>query len=389
MSEYQYYEFVALDRPLSGEDMDALRCVTSRAEITPTRLRNVYNYGDFRGDPKALMAKYFDAMVYVTNWGTRQLMLKVPRAALAPEDVAPYLVEPALDMVASESHVLLDIYRHDEEGRGWVDDEEAQGWLPSLAPIQRDLLRGDLTALYLAWLRGAVDETALEESEATVEPPVPPGLRSLSAPYRTLCTFLALDDTLVAAAAERSEDAEPEDLSPRLQAWLRKVPVADKDRWLLRLANGESAGLEGELLTRFRKEQRPAKRGTTSPARTLAEILERAEALEEEQRKREAQADARARAAHARAEAKAREERLRKLAAEEPAAWQAVEAHVASKNSYRYAEAVTTLADLRALAERDGALARFEGRLDALCGRHATKQAFLRQLREKGLVAKG
>lgn len=57
MSEYQYYEFLALDRPLDGEAMGALRAISSRSEITPTRMSNVYHYGNFKGDPYALMAQ--------------------------------------------------------------------------------------------------------------------------------------------------------------------------------------------------------------------------------------------------------------------------------------------------------------------------------------------
>jgi hypothetical protein len=382
MSEYQFYEFLALDRPLSAKDMAALRQITSRAEITPTRLCNVYHYGDFRGDPRALMMKYFDAMVYVTNWGTRQLMLKVPRAALALADVAPYRVEDVVETVVNEQHLLLDLQWNDEEGGEWIEDEEAQDWLSSIVPIRSDLLRGDLTALYLAWLHGAAREFDPEEDEAPVEPPVPPGLRALSAPYQALCRFLDVDETLVAAAAEHSEKAEPEDLSRRIQAWLRKVPVADKERWILRLVTGASSGLEGEVLGRFREEQRPAKRGAASPARTLAKILERAEVLKEQQKRREKEASARARAARARAEAKAQAERLDALAEDEAGAWQAVEDHVTSK-SHRYAEAVALLDDLRALAERSGTLASFEAQLLALQARHATKPALLRRLREK------
>ncbi len=37
MSEYQYYEFVAIDRPLSKGEMADLRALSTRAEITPTR----------------------------------------------------------------------------------------------------------------------------------------------------------------------------------------------------------------------------------------------------------------------------------------------------------------------------------------------------------------
>ncbi len=37
MSEYQSYEFVTLDRPLSTKQMAELRVISTRAEISPTR----------------------------------------------------------------------------------------------------------------------------------------------------------------------------------------------------------------------------------------------------------------------------------------------------------------------------------------------------------------
>ena len=40
MSEYQYYEFRAIDRPLTEEEMDELGALSSRAEITPTSFKN-------------------------------------------------------------------------------------------------------------------------------------------------------------------------------------------------------------------------------------------------------------------------------------------------------------------------------------------------------------
>ena len=52
MSEYQYYEFLALDKPLTDEQRAELRKLSSRAEITATRFVNEYNYGDFRGNPE-------------------------------------------------------------------------------------------------------------------------------------------------------------------------------------------------------------------------------------------------------------------------------------------------------------------------------------------------
>ena len=86
MSEYQYYEFAAIDRPLTPEQMTRLRALSSRASITPTRFCNFYTYGNFKGDPAALIQEYFDAFLYVTNWGTHELMLRLPRRLLNPGD---------------------------------------------------------------------------------------------------------------------------------------------------------------------------------------------------------------------------------------------------------------------------------------------------------------
>jgi hypothetical protein len=50
MSEYQYYEFQAIDRPLTAKEMDELRSYSTRARITPTSFVNDYSWGDFKGD---------------------------------------------------------------------------------------------------------------------------------------------------------------------------------------------------------------------------------------------------------------------------------------------------------------------------------------------------
>ena len=36
MSEYQYYEFLAVDRPLTEGEMGELSGISTRADITPT-----------------------------------------------------------------------------------------------------------------------------------------------------------------------------------------------------------------------------------------------------------------------------------------------------------------------------------------------------------------
>src|SRR5215471_20398811 len=90
MSEYQCYEFLALDRPLTAREMEELRAISTRAEISPTRFWNEYMYGDFKGDPEALVARYFDAHMYFANWGTRRLMLRLPVRSVDVAALKPY-----------------------------------------------------------------------------------------------------------------------------------------------------------------------------------------------------------------------------------------------------------------------------------------------------------
>jgi hypothetical protein len=61
MSEYQYYEFQAIDRPLTEKEMGELRSYSTRARITATSFVNDYSWGRFKGNPDAWMEKYFDA----------------------------------------------------------------------------------------------------------------------------------------------------------------------------------------------------------------------------------------------------------------------------------------------------------------------------------------
>ena len=67
MSEYQYYEFQAIDRPLSQREMQELRALSTRAEITSTSFTNEYSYGNFKGDPYAVLGKYFDVFLSRTD----------------------------------------------------------------------------------------------------------------------------------------------------------------------------------------------------------------------------------------------------------------------------------------------------------------------------------
>jgi hypothetical protein len=93
MCEYQFYEFLAIDRPLDRTAQDALRSISSRARITATSFTNHYEWGDLKGDPRKFMERWFDLHLYLANWGTRRLMLRMPARSVNRKDMDRFLRE--------------------------------------------------------------------------------------------------------------------------------------------------------------------------------------------------------------------------------------------------------------------------------------------------------
>lgn len=57
VSEYQYYEFLAVDRPLTPAEQAEVRQLSTRARITATSFANEYHWDDFKGSPDQLMER--------------------------------------------------------------------------------------------------------------------------------------------------------------------------------------------------------------------------------------------------------------------------------------------------------------------------------------------
>jgi hypothetical protein len=128
------------------------------------------------GDPLKLLEKYFDAFVYVANWGTREFHLRLPQALADLKNLKSILPGKAVRVRSAGKFVIIAFESEVESDDDWDD---GTGWMGSLVSLRSDLLRGDLRCLYLGWLMCAQDE---EFSEDAMEPPVPAGLRELSAP---------------------------------------------------------------------------------------------------------------------------------------------------------------------------------------------------------------
>ncbi len=376
MSEYQYYEFIAIDRPLTATQMAKLRARSSRATITPTSFINEYHWSDLKGDPADWMRRYFDAFVYVANWCSCRLALRVPLDTFDRSTLQPYASEYALTLDASPSHWIINWELCESENYDRFGTEDGRGWMGRLAPLRNDLLRGDLRPLYLGWLAGvAAGEVADDETE----PPVPTGLSNLTAAQTSLVEFLEIDpDLLVAAAAGGRSACEQEGGGVEIEEWIAALPQSESRAVLKLLLEGRAQLAECTLKARFLAWQRENSPSEASALvqRTVAELRTLAEDAGRIREEREAEE-------RARAEARQRQQReayLATLAADFERAWAAAHEMAERGTASGYDEALRAIVDLaEAYALRKDGEA-FEQALRRFMVRHGKRGALVRRL---------
>jgi len=365
MSEFQYYEFQTIDRPLTDEEQAAISRLSSRVALTANQAVFTYQYGDFREDPEQVLAQYFDAMLYLANWGTKQLMFRIPKSLINLEQVEPYCVGDCISYLTEGEYVILDILFYEEGGEFWV---EGEGWLSSLVELRDDIMSQDYRVLYLAWLRAIMLE---DMDDDTCEPPVPSGLNELSKPLRNFVELFDVDEYLLQVAAKSSAAREvvSDDI---LRQAIAKLSREECNEFLLRLAQGEPR-LSVEINRRLRELIGTSEPQTQQP-RTIRQLLEVAEQERERERRRLAEE----------AEAK-RIQELESLAKQEAQMWKDIDALIQKKQTKLYDEAVQLLVKLQELAVYKGEESVFQERLNQIYEQYSRRPGLLQRLRDADL----
>lgn len=378
MSEYQYYEFQAVDRPLGEAEKGELRNLSTRARITATSFVNHYEWGDFKGNPARLMERYFDLFLYLANWGARHFSMRLPKRLVDADGLERFLVDDDVAAVrVAGDNLIADFFLDEAEFEEWDD---GGGWLAALAPLRSDVLNGDLRVFYLVWLM-AVEAGHVRDS--AVEPL--PGIAPLSASLGAFADFFGIDRDLVNAAADDGASARPAG-PPRaaVESFVRSLPEDEKVALLLSLHEDD----DPHLGATFRRRCREAA-GSPAPAvnslRTTAELRASACRLAEERRRIASEKAAAERRRREEERAKARAHRLAALAEREEDAWREVEDSISLRNATGYGRAVALLTDLRDIAKENGEEEKFGRRLDAIRSRHEKKGRFLERLADAGL----
>jgi hypothetical protein len=380
VSEYQYYDFRALDRPLTRNEMAALRSISTRAAITATSFTNRYEWGDLKANPSKLLEKYFDAFVYVANWGTHEFYIRLPQGSVDYKLLKAMVPGESLRVRKTAKFVIVEFGFELE----WDGEDDGTGWMASLMPLRSDLLRGDLRCLYLGWLRCAQDG-GLDEGK--LEPPLPAGLEELSGPLHALIEFLEIDEDLVEVAAQASKPLTAGPSRRELSAWIRGLPEEDKNELLISGAGDRGERWRNDLVRRFRRTnlQQTSDALATSERRKAGDLLAAAHARGKE-RARLLNEQRTAEAAKRTAEDLANRARyLDQLGRRQLEIWKQVAAHVQTRQPKDYDRAVSLLTDLHDLAVCRGQTAGFQTALEKIRQVHAAKESFLRRLAKANL----
>jgi hypothetical protein len=308
------------------------------------------------------------------------LTLRVPAALLDEQSAARYCIGDAASTWTSGEHTIVDLIAEDEAG---VFEEDwshgaGEGRLASIVPARSQLLAGDRSLLYLAWL---LCVQAGEVSHDEVEPPVPAQLDRPAASVRAAVTFLRIDEDLLAAAASGSAGSDGVDPLGvvGLGAWLARVAESEKDAMLLSFAVGDPNQARAQLLARFRAAA-PTPDPDGGVRRTVGELLSQAQARRDTRERVAQQHRARHAAERDRAAALARDKRLATLVDQQEQAWQRVDRLIAVRKAAEYDAAVALLSDLREVSRRQDRLEAYDQRVARLRLAHQRKTTFIERL---------
>ncbi len=369
MSEYQRYEFMTIDRPLTRVQLDAVNALSSHIDASSTHALIEYHWGDFKHDPIDVLHKFFDAFLYWANWGAPELAFRFPRGILPVDLIDGYDLDEFVTFTRYPDYDILDIHFGEMEAPDeWIDYE-----LGSLIALRDELMEGDLRALYIVWLAnqrmvGGYDEEEGDDEEISV-PPVPPAFGTLTAAQEALAELLQVPQELLVAAARHSGPAVAA-TGIDVAEWVKLLPPDRQNDYLVRLARNEP-GLSRLLVKELRElsqdktRAKPPRGEHVTYATLLAESKAIRDQLEREQREQE-------QAAHRR--------HLQEIRDHQDDYWHQVDMAAVRGTGTGYDEAVRLLTELREAADHFKETQQFQERFRAWARPHLRRPALVKRL---------
>ena len=372
MSEYQYYEFRTVNRRLTDKERTEINKWSSRSNASATGAAFEYSYGSFPKDEKEVMKTYFDAMIYMANWSTKQLIFKFPRALVNVKEIVEYCVSDEIEIIDAGENFLLNICISEEEGGEWI---EGEGWLDALLPIYHDIMNGDYRSLYILAIHSGCKQCDYdEECEEMEEPPIPQNLGNREGVLSDLIRFFEIDEDLIDIAASNSIVSD-EKIEIDYKGLINHLSDLEKNEFLARLLDNETH-LQIKLKQRLDKfaSQGQLKDENLNQRRTFGEIREllniRKEKIKEEKRQIAAA------------------NKLKKLAEIEKShdqMWMEIHQLVADRKPKSYDEAVDRLCKLKELAIHKKQLPKFKSQVEEVIEKYRSLSGLKSRIMERVL----
>jgi len=369
VSEYQRYEFMTVDRPLTRTQLDAVNNLSSHIEASATHALIEYHHGDFKYDPIDVLRDYFDGFLYWANWGSPELAFRFPHGALPANFMADYDFDDFVTFTKQKEYDILDIsFGEMEPPDEWIEYE-----LSSMIGVRDELLEGDMRSLYIIWLAcqnmiGSEDD----DEEGANAPIVPPAFGTLTEAQQALAELLRVPDELLGAAAQHSSAGKPS-AKDDFVAWIELLPQARRNEYLLRLAHNE-AGLSRVLVKELRELGLGKTKATpaTGERVTYSSLLAESKAVRAKQEREKREQEQLAHQSH-----------LQYIHDHLDEFWRQVDRAAVRGTGVGYDEATKLLVELRDAADQFGETAEFQARFRTWVTSHLRRPAFLKRLQDK------
>tara|TARA_R110002124_G_scaffold133032_2_gene295631 strand:+ start:507 stop:1625 length:1119 start_codon:yes stop_codon:yes gene_type:complete len=247
VSEYQYYKFERLDGYLDAKARQALRFISSRAEISDTSFQVYYTYSDLKAEPFELMLKYFDIGFYYADWGSIDVYIKLPVGTL-PDALLGFSSD-GLNVLENDEWQLLifSLEEYDE----YFDDEHADDFFQHLAALRSELMQGNWLLVYFMWVKAFDCNDEVERV-----PLIQFDFEHLSEELQVFAALYDIPLVLVKALAMVLNE-QPSHQAKRAQfqfdTWLNNLTEAEKDT-LLRTLFEQGQLTRHQALALTRKE---------------------------------------------------------------------------------------------------------------------------------------
>lgn len=365
MSEYQFYEYMAIDRPLTADERKAVSSLSSRTEASPYGASFLYHYGGSLRGGEDILLQYFDAFLYLANWGSARLLFRFPKNAIDIDLVNTYAYDNAVVVKQHKDVVILEMNYYAEEGFGWVDGE---GLLSQMVNLRRDIMNGDMRAPYLMWLHAVSFDIECEviHSDDITEPPIPPNLKFLTPELHAFKEFMIIEDELLETVAKYSPIYQEAELD--IEQGLKLLSQVEKEVFLRKLAQNVS-NLSSIFIQRLREILPPDAERPTVQSPNIIDIIQGVDNLKLEQEQLiEAKHNA----------------YLDDLAKREEEIWQTIHDLILQKKTNAYDEAIEHLIELKKVATRDNTLTAFQTKISDIFDSYPTLRGLHRRLEYKG-----